>query len=72
MILINVLLTSNEQPLKKQEYNFVDLFCGAVGNAVPPRLAECLGYALIPYLKTFTSFTMNSLTVNLDFFHIDY
>ncbi|GAB1544528.1 DNA (cytosine-5-)-methyltransferase [Scytonema sp. NUACC21] len=22
-----------------------------IGNAVPPRLAECIGYALIPYLK---------------------
>lgn len=23
-----------------------------IGNAVPPRLAECIGYALIPYLNT--------------------
>jgi DNA (cytosine-5)-methyltransferase 1 len=22
-----------------------------IGNAVPPRLAECIGYALIPYLN---------------------
>ena len=21
-----------------------------IGNAVPPRLAECIGFALIPYL----------------------
>jgi len=23
-----------------------------IGNAVPPRLAECIGYALIPYLDS--------------------
>ena len=22
-----------------------------IGNAVPPRLAECIGFALIPYLN---------------------
>lgn len=22
-----------------------------IGNAVPPRLAECIGFALIPYLS---------------------
>jgi DNA (cytosine-5)-methyltransferase 1 len=22
-----------------------------IGNAVPPRLVECIGYALIPYLE---------------------
>ena len=22
-----------------------------IGNAVPPRLAECIGYGLIPYLN---------------------
>ncbi len=26
-----------------------------IGNAVPPRLAECIGYALIPYLNTIAS-----------------
>lgn len=26
-----------------------------IGNAVPPRLAECLGYALIPYLQKIDS-----------------
>lgn len=25
-----------------------------IGNAVPPRLAECVGYALIPYLEAIT------------------
>lgn len=28
-----------------------------IGNAVPPRLAECIGYALIPYLNAITSST---------------
>ena len=26
-----------------------------VGNAVPPRLAECIGYALLPYLESIVS-----------------
>ncbi len=28
-----------------------------IGNAVPPRLAECIGYALIPYLNAIASST---------------
>ncbi len=28
-----------------------------IGNAVPPRLAECIGYALVPYLNAIASST---------------
>jgi len=28
-----------------------------IGNAVPPRLSECIGYALIPYLESVESLT---------------
>ena len=34
-----------------------------IGNAVPPRLAECIGYALIPYLNAIASKTQ--VIVNL-------
>lgn len=32
-----------------------------IGNAVPPRLAECVGYALIPYLEAITQSNQNNL-----------
>lgn len=34
-----------------------------IGNAVPPRLAECIGYALIPYLNDITRHTQDRVTV---------
>ncbi len=30
-----------------------------IGNAVPPRLAECIGYAIVPYLKEIQAQTQN-------------
>jgi DNA (cytosine-5)-methyltransferase 1 len=30
-----------------------------IGNAVPPRLAECIGYAMLPYLKKIQTQTKN-------------
>jgi DNA (cytosine-5)-methyltransferase 1 len=36
-----------EGPMKKAMWQ--------IGNAVPPRLAECIGYALLPYLEKATS-----------------
>lgn len=37
-----------------------------IGNAVPPRLAECIGYALIPYLDAIAFGNQNdALRVNL-------
>lgn len=35
-----------------------------IGNAVPPRLAECIGYALIPYLNAIQSKTETEIAVN--------
>lgn len=35
-----------------------------IGNAVPPRLAECIGYALIPYLKEITNEIKNGNIIN--------
>ncbi len=35
-----------------------------IGNAVPPRLAECIGYALIPYLTDIALKTENTVSVN--------
>ncbi len=35
-----------------------------IGNAVPPRLAECIGYALIPYLNALQSRTKTAIAVN--------
>ena len=32
-----------------------------IGNAVPPRLAECIGYALIPYLNEIVAINQNSV-----------
>lgn len=32
-----------------------------IGNAVPPRLAECIGYALIPYLNEITTGNQNAM-----------
>jgi DNA (cytosine-5)-methyltransferase 1 len=32
-----------------------------IGNAVPPRLAECIGFALIPYL---TDIALNKPSLN--------
>nr|AAC97192.1 modification methylase M.NspHI [Nostoc sp. ATCC 29106] len=34
-----------------------------IGNAVPPRLAECIGYALIPYLNKIALNTKNKVDV---------
>jgi DNA (cytosine-5)-methyltransferase 1 len=33
-----------------------------IGNAVPPRLAECVGYALIPYLNSLATDSRNLIT----------
>ncbi|MGF1677459.1 MAG: DNA cytosine methyltransferase [Rivularia sp. (in: cyanobacteria)] len=35
-----------------------------IGNAVPPRLAECIGYALIPYLSDIALNIKNIYSVN--------
>jgi DNA (cytosine-5)-methyltransferase 1 len=35
-----------------------------IGNAVPPRLAECIGYALIPYLTKIALDMHGELAVN--------
>jgi DNA (cytosine-5)-methyltransferase 1 len=35
-----------------------------IGNAVPPRLAECIGYALILYLKEITNEMQNGNIIN--------
>lgn len=35
-----------------------------IGNAVPPRLAECIGYALIPYLTEIALKVRSELSVN--------
>ena len=35
-----------------------------IGNAVPPRLVECIGYALIPYLNALQSRTKAAIAVN--------
>ena len=35
-----------------------------IGNAVPPRLAECIGYALIPYLTKIALDMQGELAVN--------
>lgn len=35
-----------------------------IGNAVPPRLAECIGYALIPYLTDIALNIQSEVTVN--------
>jgi len=35
-----------------------------IGNAVPPRLAECIGYGLIPYLKDIACDNINKNKVN--------
>jgi DNA (cytosine-5)-methyltransferase 1 len=35
-----------------------------IGNAVPPRLAECIGYALIPYLNDILLKSQNVVTAN--------
>ena len=35
-----------------------------IGNAVPPRLAECIGYALIPYLNAIASNSQTKISVN--------
>jgi DNA (cytosine-5)-methyltransferase 1 len=33
-----------------------------IGNAVPPRLAECIGYALLPYLESIASCKFKALS----------
>ncbi|MEM7555789.1 MAG: DNA cytosine methyltransferase [Cyanobacteria bacterium P01_A01_bin.84] len=35
-----------------------------IGNAVPPHLAECIGYALIPYLNNIALNVKNTVPVN--------
>ena len=35
-----------------------------IGNAVPPRLAECIGYALIPYLNAIQSKITTTTIIN--------
>ncbi|MGA9380731.1 MAG: DNA cytosine methyltransferase [Phormidium sp.] len=35
-----------------------------IGNAVPPRLAECISYALIPYLNAIESNSQTKISVN--------
>lgn len=35
-----------------------------IGNAVPPRLAECIGYALIPYLTDIAINTQTTVVTN--------
>lgn len=35
-----------------------------IGNAVPPRLAECIGYAVIPYLTDIALNSHKELTIN--------
>lgn len=35
-----------------------------IGNAVPPRLAECIGYALVPYLTDIALNIQSEVTVN--------
>ncbi|MFB2936096.1 DNA cytosine methyltransferase [Aerosakkonemataceae cyanobacterium BLCC-F154] len=35
-----------------------------IGNAVPPRLAECISYALIPYLNAIKSNSQTKISVN--------
>jgi DNA (cytosine-5)-methyltransferase 1 len=35
-----------------------------IGNAVPPRLAECIGYALIPYLTDIALNLQTKVTIN--------
>lgn len=38
-----------------------------IGNAVPPRLAECIGYALIPYLNVVATNTGNTIETATSF-----
>jgi DNA (cytosine-5)-methyltransferase 1 len=38
-----------------------------IGNAVPPRLAECIGLALIPYLADITLNKASKVTMKLAF-----
>jgi DNA (cytosine-5)-methyltransferase 1 len=45
-----------EGPMKKAMWQ--------IGNAVPPRLAECIGYALIPYLTDIAINTKSAVGVN--------
>lgn len=35
-----------------------------IGNAVPPRLAECISYALMPYLNAIESNSQTKISVN--------
>ncbi|MCL1475450.1 DNA cytosine methyltransferase [Argonema antarcticum] len=35
-----------------------------IGNAVPPRLAECIGYALIPYITAIALNTHSEIVIN--------
>lgn len=43
-----------------------------IGNAVPPRLAECLGYALIPYLAKVASKLNKEVSINQNLNQLDY
>ena len=35
-----------------------------IGNAVPPRLAECIGYGLIPFLNDLALHSQRTVAVN--------
>ncbi|WP_272819449.1 DNA cytosine methyltransferase [Scytonema hofmannii] len=54
---LNLVISAREME-RLQKFPDTFLFAGSkkkamwqIGNAVPPRLAECIGYALIPSLN---------------------